>query len=147
MKKVFIPALVMFSLVAPIATFAQISDPSTPPTSTHATPNGIDVPCISAALDTRDAAIAAAFNALNASTQTALTTRTPELKAAYALPTRAARIAARQAAWTKYNSALKVAQTTFKTQKDAAWRAYEAASPACHVPAGTEGNAASHVNG
>lgn len=91
----------------------------------------LDIACIQAAVDKREAAIIAAVDTYHSTVKTALETRRAALKAAWAIPDRTQRRAAIKAAWDAFRGTWRTASNALhKTRRDA-WKQYRTDRRAC----------------
>lgn len=100
------------------------------PTSTTST-REINVACVQTAVEKREGAIIAAFDKRNTSVRAALVKRQSDLKAAWGLTVRKDRNTAIHAARETYRKSWKDASATLRTERHAAWRAFNADRKAC----------------
>ena len=91
----------------------------------------LDIACIKSAVEKRDTAIIAAFDALHDSAKTALIARKTALLAAWDIADRTARRAALKNAWKTYGEAIASARRTFRAARLAAWQQFRTDRKAC----------------
>lgn len=134
MKKSITGAAIALTLIVPSAAFAQGV------TATGATVDQkdranktLDLACLSKAVETRETSIMGTQTKFSSAWQSALTARKDALVKAWGTEDATARRAARQAAWTAFDSAMKAARSTNNTERTAAWTKYQADRAACGV--------------
>lgn len=99
--------------------------------------------CVAKAVDARETAVGTAFDALNASLKSALSTRKTSLAAAWVLTDGDARSTAIKAAWKAFKDSSRAAHKTAKVAKKDAWKGFKDAVKACNVngmPSESEGS-------
>ncbi len=133
MRKIGLAVLVGSAIISivPLVSMAQTAVTGTP--GTTAAVRGINNTCVQGSVDTREAAIGAAFSALSTAEGTALSTRASALHDAWGMTDAHARRAARSKAWTDFRTANREAFKGFRTGRTAAWDAFRTASKACGV--------------
>lgn len=87
--------------------------------------------CMTTAVDTRDTAIIAAWDAYTPAVRAILVARKNALKAAWLLTGRKARRVAIHVAWSDYKNALHSARRIFRTGKSDAWTKFRTDRLAC----------------
>lgn len=105
--------------------------------------------CMQTAVEKRDNAVIAAFDAFSASMKSAFTARRDALKTAWGKENRSERRTALRTAWGTFRASRKLARETFRTARHNAWKTFRADAKACHgVHRGEEGaNEASEIIG
>lgn len=98
-----------------------------------------DLACMTAALDKRETAVQAGFDAYYTAAKAALGARKTALDAAWSLADNHARKDALKAAWKGYKTALRDARKTFNNGRKSAWKIFAGESMLCH-PARGEGD-------
>ena len=93
-----------------------------------------DPVCMQNAVDKRDTAVIAGFDAYHTSVSSALLTRKTALVAAWGLTDVTARNAAIRVAWKDYRTALSNARKTLRTARLAAWKQFHTDRRACKGP-------------
>jgi|SRR5581483_7556873 len=123
MRKITLSLLTAATLVATMAipAYAQTTKP----------PKTVNVACVATAVDTRESAIIAAYQARGTAVTQALQNRQTALKNAWAMTDAKARNAAIRAAWKNYQTDFKAANTTFRKARMDAWTAFNTARKAC----------------
>ena len=109
-------------------------------TSTGSAVTATVLTCMQAAVDARDTAVIAGFDAYYPSVKTALQTRQSALKAAWAQTDQKTRRDATRAAWDAYKASIKTARSTMKAAHKAAWMKFEADRKACSPRATRDDN-------
>ena len=133
-KKMIVATMIASMALSGSAALAQTtpSTTSTPPSPVRKT---IDLPCVAAAVATREAAISTAFSAKATAIEAAFTQRASNLAAAWAITTAKDRNAAIKAAWKTFNTSAKTARTAYLTANRAAWKAFAASAKVCRASA------------
>jgi len=110
MKTKLAVSLIAISMIFGLIPAAMISaeDSTSTPTSTS-----VDLPCMQTAVEKRDNAVIAAWDALFASIKTALQTRRDALETAWGITNRKERTKAVKDTWTAFRKANKEAQKNF----------------------------------
>lgn len=101
----------------------------------------LDPACVITAVDVRDTAVMAAWDAYAASVKAALTARKTALDAAWGMTDAKARRGAIRAAWKNYHNAVKTAKKTLRDAKRAAWKTFKVDSRKCGPGGGAEDGA------
>lgn len=96
--------------------------------------------CMQAATDKRDNAIIAGLDVYYPAAKTALQTRQAALKAAWTQTDTKTRRAATKTAWDTYKNSVKSARATMKAAHKAAWTAFETDRKACNPKATKDDN-------
>lgn len=130
--------MMLTSLVAAPALAEDTAN--TTATTTPPVRKTLDLACMQSAVEKRDNAIIAAFDAYSASVKTALTTRRDALKAAWGLTDRIQRRDAINAAWKAHRKARNDAFRTLRDARRAAWKQFRADAKTCKAT-GTSGTA------
>ncbi len=132
LTKTALAAVVSMSMVLPALAQGSSSSLSTSAGVAAST----DLACMSAAVDTREAASISARSTFNASIMAALDVRRAALKAAYTIANNNDRRVAIQAALTAYANATATARAKFSTDVKAAHTVFKTAKVACHIDQG-----------
>lgn len=128
MIKRLITSTIATSLLLSASTLPALAQTGTNRTTTART---LDITCIQAAVDKREAAIIAAVDTYHSTVKTALETRRAALKAAWAIADRTQRRAAIKAAWDAFRGTWRTASNALhKTRRDA-WKQYRTDRRAC----------------
>ncbi len=139
MTQRIIPAIATAILLSatPLSVFAQTSvAPESMRRAQTTTPKKtLDVACIQAAVDKREAAIIAALDTYHSAAKTAFETRRSALQAAWAITDRAERRAALKAAWAAFRKSTREASSTFRKARRTAWEQYRTDRKACGTSA------------
>ena len=96
--------------------------------------------CMQTAVDSRDNAIIAAWDAQYPAIKTALQTRQAALKAAWMQTDQKTRREATRTAWNAYKESAKSARATMKTAHKSAWTKFEADRKVCSPKATKDDN-------
>lgn len=96
--------------------------------------------CMQAAVDSRDTAIIAAWDAQYPAVKTALQTRQTALMGAWGQANQKTRRDATRAAWDAYKGSVKSARATMKASHKATWTKFEADRKACSPKATKDDN-------
>jgi|CXWL01.1.fsa_nt_gi hypothetical protein len=92
------------------------------------------IACVGTAVNTREAALAAAMATFTSAQNAAYTARSVALKSAYALTTAKEVRNAVKTAWSTFNTSQKVARKAWQTASKAAWMTYRKAAQSCKAP-------------
>ncbi len=107
--------------------------------------NAAAITCSKAAMDKREDAIIAAWNAYYPAITTALTTRKSSLNTAWSGTDAKTRIAARKATWTKYYASVNEASAKLKSAKKAARATFDSETKTCKLPVPDESSRADNI--
>jgi hypothetical protein len=95
-------------------------------TASTTRPRQVDATCMSTAVEAREVAIMTTWTDLTTTLTTALTDRTDDLIAAWALSDAKERNTALKTTWADWKKVKKEAQTEFKNDRKAAWDTFKA---------------------
>lgn len=104
----------------------------------RAAANAQALTCVQTAMDKREDAIIAAWNAYSPTITAALTARKTALHESWTKLDSKSRATARNAAWEAYRTSVKTAATTLKNTRKTAWEGFEKDSKACKMPVADE---------
>ncbi|MBA4141689.1 MAG: hypothetical protein H0X43_01515 [Nitrosospira sp.] len=93
--------------------------------------DGVDVPCIQAAIDARDTALAEMVTSWGTTTGQALEKRRDALKESWEIVSYKARRQVQRRAWSDYGKTLREANTTKTTERRSAWKIFTHARKQC----------------
>jgi hypothetical protein len=130
-NKVFIGTITITTLASGTLAFAQNAEGRK-----DGVLNAQTLSCVQTAIDMRDTAIIAAFDAYYPAVKSALQTRQSALKTAWMQTGQKERREAIKAAWDVYSKAIKSARMTMKAAHKATWSKFETDRKACNPKAG-----------
>lgn len=106
----------------------------------------VDLVCMVAAVDAREAALQGGLNTFSGAQLAALTTRANALHSAWGMTDVKARRTAIRAAWSVYRTTHRTAVNAHRTAHNAAWGTFRTASKTCHGNSYEEGGSAADSN-
>lgn len=124
-KKILIGLFIPAMLLATVA-FAQTGTPPAPKKNAS-----FDIACVQGAIDKRDTAIIAAWDAYTASAKAAVEARKTALKSAWTITNAAERKTSIKKAWTDYKNAIGNARKTFNQTRKMSWQQFRTDRKAC----------------
>lgn len=123
--RIVVPAILAVTVATPVLA----ATPSPSPRAKRV----VNLSCIQKAVEKRENALIAAFDAYAASMKTAFTTRRDALKEAWNKTDRGDRGAAIRAAWDAFRTSRRTTRATFHTTRKNAWTTFRAERRACRV--------------
>lgn len=136
MAKKFVSFITGLGLLAMSATaFGQTAGTSTSPGTSSPSSSAplTALECMAQAVDTREAAVAAALETSYNNIRTALTTRRSSLAAAWALTDRIQRRNAVRSAWSLFHGTWRTNDRTLRRSKSLAWAQFNVAKLTCDI--------------
>jgi hypothetical protein len=128
-KNKFLSIAFVFSILAPVATFAQAT--STTATSTSAT--STQITCMQNAVEKRETSLITAHDTYAAAVKTALTNRMNALKLVWAQVDKQSRMSKREQAYKAFRTEMQTANSVLRTTKNTSWKNFQTDAKACGV--------------
>jgi predicted negative regulator of RcsB-dependent stress response len=144
MKKILIATSIalLASVVLGGVAFADLTVNQANTTSTN---SSMMLTCVATAVAKREAAIQSAFSTFSSSMTAAFQTRSTALAAAWAMTDKTARNSAIKAAWSTFNESAKMAKRTYNTDRLSTWNQFSTDRKTCHAPATGESASADSI--